>query len=201
MALRSTTATYGVAIATALVVIAIGLLPLVARSSAAKATPEVHASPMAGMGPMDAAGPTVPPVAGYAEGEEIRFIHTETSDPDLAATLTAMMGGSPVLVVPALADVPDAALATVYAFTNGVMPDNAMGPLGFQPDVFDRPPGTEGYSPLRAVNLVTWRDEQSARVLKSAAEVQAAAEAGEVAIAESGIVVNMPFLTWPGGHR
>lgn len=201
MTKRSITAPYGVAIATALVVIAIGLLPLIARGSAANATPEVHASPMAGMGPMDEGTPAIPPVMGYAEGEEIRFIHTETSDPDLAAILTEVMGGSPVLVVPALADIPGSALANVYAFANGVMPNGAMGPLGFQPDVFDRPPGTEGYSPLRAVNLVTWEDEQTARVLTSAAEVQAAAAAGEVAIEQPGIVVNMPFLTWPGGHR
>jgi hypothetical protein len=153
------------------------------------------------MGPMDEGTPVIPPVTGYADGEEIRFIHTETSDPDLAATLTEMMGGSPVLVVPALADVPESALANVYAFTNGVMPDGAMGPLSFQPDVFDRPPGTEGYSPLRAVHLVTWHDEQAARVLTSAGEVQAAEDAGEITIERPGIVVNMPFLTWPGGHR
>lgn len=163
---------------------------------------EMEATPQASpMGDMAADAPTVPPVTGYAEGEEILFIHTETSDADLAETLTEMMGGSPVLVVPALAEVPESALANVYAFTNGVMAEGAMGPLGFQPDVFDRPPGTDGYSPLRAVNLVTWEDDRDARVLRSAEEVLAAEEAGEVTIEQPGIVVNMPFLTWPGGHR
>jgi hypothetical protein len=97
--------------------------------------------------------------------------------------------------------VPESALATVYAFTNGVVPEGAAGPLGFQPDVFDTPPRTEGYSPLRAVNLVTWEEGATPRVLTSAAEVQAAAEQGEITIEETGIVVNMPFLTWPGGQR
>ncbi len=161
------------------------------------------ASPMSGMGAMsmDVDAPRVPPVIGYAEGEEIHFIHTEASDPELAQTLTQMMGGSPVLVVPALAEVPESALATVYAFTNGVVPENATGPLGFQPDVFDNPPGTEGYSPLRAVSLVTWNEDATPRVLTSAAEVQMAAEQGELTIEATGIVVNMPFLTWLGGQR
>lgn len=159
------------------------------------------ASPMAGMMEMPIEAPAVPPVAGYAEGEEIHFFHTEASDPAIAKTLTEMMGGSPVLVVPALAAVSESALATVYVFTNGVMPEGGTGPLGFQPDVFDNPPGTEGYSPLRSVHLVTWQDEGTARVLTSAADVLAAADRGELTIEEPGIVVNMPFLTWPGGHR
>ena len=158
-------------------------------------------APMGGMD-MNMDAPQVPAVVGYAEGEEIHFIHTEASDEQLAQTLTEMMGGSPVLVVPALAEVPVSALATIYAFTNGVTPEGGMGgPLGFQPDVFDNPPGTEGYSPLRAVHLVTWENDASPRLLTSAAEVQAAAEQGELTIEESGIIVNMPFLTWPGGQR
>ncbi len=193
--------TRGLPVVLAMLAVALmgGFASALGQTTMTEATP--MASPMAGMGPMRADAPTVPPVTGYAEGEEILFVHTEASDPDLAERLTEMMGGSPVLVVPALADVPESALADVYVFTNGVMPEGAMGPLGFQPDVFDNPPGTDGYSPLRAVNLVTWDDEQNARVLRSADEVLAAAEAGEVTIEQPGVVVNMPFLTWPGGQR
>lgn len=145
---------------------------------------------------MATTGLVVPPVKGFAEGHEIRFIHTEASDPQVAQMLTDMMG-SPVLVVASLAQVP-AALANVYVFTNGLRGD---GPFGFQPDVFDNPPGTESYHPLRAVNLATWRDGSSARELTSAAETKAAEATGELTIERSGAVVNMPFLTWPGGHR
>ena len=139
----------------------------------------------------------VPPVTAYAEGKEIRFIHTEVSDPKLAELLTRMMK-SPVLVVPPLAQAPEAALATVYVFKNGV---KGGGPFGFQADVFESPPGTDGYSPLRAVHVVAWKDERSTRVLRSAAEVKAAQAKGEVTIERPGVVVNMPFLTWPGGRR
>lgn len=139
----------------------------------------------------------IPPIKGYMEGKEIRFIHTEASDTNVAELLTDMMG-SPVLVVPSLAQAPKATLSNVYVFTNGI---SGEGPFKFQPDVFDNPPGTTGYSPLRALNLVTWKEEQIARKLKSVAEVEGAMEKGEVTIKQPGVVVNMPMLTWPGGRR
>lgn len=149
-------------------------------------------------GGMDAGGPVVPSVLGYAEGEEILFMHTEASDPGIADTLTTMMR-SPVLVVPGLAQVPEAALANVYVFTNGIQPRGARGPFEYQPDIFDSPPETPGYSPLRAVNLVTWADPSQARLLRSTDELFAAEAAGEVTVERPGAVVNMPLLTWPGG--
>ena len=159
--------------------------------------------PMAAMGgmKMPANAPTAPPVTGYSEGQEILFIHTETSDPKIAKILTDMMGGSPVLVVPALAKARKELLARVYVFTNGKTGDGPMGPLGGQADIFEYPPGDKGYRPLRAITLVTWQDETSARVLKSVAELQRVIDSGAVRIKQPGIVVNMPFLTWPGGKR
>ena len=141
--------------------------------------------------------PVIPAGMAYVDGQEIRFIHTEVSDPDIAQLLTDMMA-SPVLVVPALAEVPDSALATVYVFTNG---PEGMGPLGFQPDVFDNPPGTPGYTPLRRIHLVTWADPAAAVELKSAADVQAAIAEGRLTEEVPGVVVNMPFVTWPDGQR
>jgi hypothetical protein len=141
--------------------------------------------------------PAEPPVNGYAEGREIKFMHTEVSDPKIARILTDMIG-SPVFTVPSLARVPESALAHVYVFANG-MKDG--GPLKFQGDVFDNLPGTPGYSPLRRIMLVTWNDRVRPRVLKSIAAVKDAEAAGELTIKDSGVVVNIPLLTWPGGHR
>lgn len=140
---------------------------------------------------------TVPPVKGYLDGLEIRFIHTEASDAGVADMLTRMMG-SPVLVVPSLAQVPPSALANVYVFKNGIAGE---GPFGFQADVFENGPNRAGYSPLRAVQLVTWKDPTKGRLLRSAEEVRTAEAAGELAIERPGAVVNMPLLTWPGGQR
>jgi hypothetical protein len=153
------------------------------------------------MAEMSADAPRVPPVFGYYGGEEVFFIHTETSDPDIASTLEEMMG-SPVPVVESLAEMPEAARSAVYVFTNGVVPDGtSSGPLGFAPDVFDTAPGDEEYTPLREVMLVTWSAEADARVLTSEQEVLDAEAAGELDIEDTGIVVNMPLLTWPGGQR
>jgi hypothetical protein len=152
------------------------------------------------MGTMPADAPVMPAVTGYSEGQVILFLHTATSDPAIAKILTDMMG-SPVLVVPSLAEVPNKLLAQVYVFTNGLTPEGARGPLGFQPDIFDSPPGLPGYTPLRRIVLVTWKDGSSARLLKSAAEVEAILNTGDVTAERPGIVVNMPMLTWPSGRR
>lgn len=141
--------------------------------------------------------PSVPAGLAYAEGEEIRFIHTETSDAEIAGLLTDMMS-SPVLHVPSLAEIPESATAIAYVFANG---PEGMGPFGFQVDVFDNPPGSAGYSPLRRLHIVTWADPAQAVVLTSAAAVLEAEKNGLVTVEAKPIVVNMPFLTWPGGGR
>lgn len=139
----------------------------------------------------------LPAGKAFAEGKEIFFVHTEASDEDVAKLLSDMMT-SPVLYVPALAKTPDEALANVYVFDNGL---EGMGPFGFQADVFDNPPGITGYSPLRRINVVTWVDPAKARMLTSVAEILSAKDAGEVTIAQPGVVVNMPFVVWDGGQR
>lgn len=141
--------------------------------------------------------PAVPSIKGYLDGQEVLFQHTEVSDPKVAELLSEMVA-SPVLVVPALAEAPASLLATVYVFKNGV---RGGGPFKYQPDVFDNPPGSDGYRPLRTVALVTWKSERAARVLRSEREVKAAEQAGEIVIERPGVVVNMPLVTWPGGGR
>lgn len=142
-------------------------------------------------------GGRVPSVQGFYEGKTITFMHTEASDPSVAKKLTGMKG-SPVLEVPELADVSASSLAKVYVFQNGV---RGGGPFGFQPDVFDSAPGDPGYRPLRSVELVTWNPGVKPKVLRSSAEIEAAAARGEINVESFGVVVNMPFLTWPGGRR
>jgi hypothetical protein len=139
----------------------------------------------------------LPAGKAYAEGKEIFFVHTEASDTAIAEKLTNMMK-SPVLYVPALAQAPDSALANVYVFSNGI---KGKGPLGFQSDVFDNPPGSAGYSPLRRLNVITWANESQASELKSAADVLAAEKSGALTIAQPGVVINMPFVVWDGGKR
>ncbi len=86
-------------------------------------------------GPAKTAKAELPVDKGYAEGKEIYFAHTEASNADVAQKMAAGMK-SPVLYVPALANVPPEALANVYAFTNGV---KGASMSGFQLSVFDNP--------------------------------------------------------------
>lgn len=145
--------------------------------------------------------PRFPPVAAYYDGERVFFAHTETSDPEIAELLTGMMAGSPVITVPELADIPEAARGPVYVFTNGVQPEDARGPLGYQPDVFDTAPGDPGYTPLRQLVLLTWSGDAEPRLLISSDEIDQAVDAGELSAERSDAVINMPLLTWPAGHR
>ncbi len=139
----------------------------------------------------------LPAGKAYADSKEIYFVHTEASDPGVAELLTNMMN-SPVIYVPTLANIPAESLADVYVFDNGI---KGMGPFGFQEDVFDNPPGTEGYTPLRRVNVVTWANPANARLLTSLNEIKVAESAGELTITQPGVVVNMPFVVWDGGKR
>lgn len=157
-------------------------------------------SGMAQMGGTSAA-PTseelAPLVRGFYRGGEVFFIHTEASDPDVAGMLTMMMGPQ-VVHVPRLADAPASITGNVFVFKNGVP---GPGPFGFQPDVFDSVPDEPGYAPLRGVSIVTWNEGATPLELRSVAEVEAAAQRGEIRIERSGVVVNMPILVWPGGRR
>lgn len=155
---------------------------------------------MAGGG-MSPDAPRVPAVFGYYDGQPVAFIHPEASDPAIAQMLEQMMG-SPVPVVASLADVPDSARGIVYVFANGEVPTNTpTGPLGFQPDVFDSVPGDPDYTPLREIVQVSWVDEGQAEVLTSAEQIRTAEAAGHLTLKRTGVVVNMPLLTWPGGQR
>jgi hypothetical protein len=80
---------------------------------------------------------------------------------------------------------PENKLAPIWAFTNG-----ADG----QRNVIDVAPGDRGYSPLWRVVMVTWADDATPRVLRSAAQVKSAAAAGEVTLEQTTTVVNCPVV-------
>ena len=76
-------------------------------------------------------------------------------------------------------------VAPIWAFTNG-----AAG----QRNVIDVVPGQRGYTPLWRVNMVTWADGETPRVLRSAAAIRAAVAAGTVDVRRTATVVNCPVL-------
>lgn len=171
----------------------------IASPTALPVPPPTQANVMGVTGMMAVADTSTlaPAVTGYYRGGEVTFIHTEASDPDVAAMLTKMMGPR-VQLVPALSSVPVMSAGDVYVFTNGV---TGSGPFGFQSDVFNSVPGDMEYSPLRQLNLATWATTATPRVLRSVEEVREAERRGELSVRQPGVVVNMPILSWPGGHR
>lgn len=138
-----------------------------------------------------------PLVPAYYKGEEAFFIHTETSNRQVAEMLTKMMGPE-VVYVPQLADVQESLLTPIYVFENGV---EGTGPFGYQRDILTSVPDTEDYSPLRQIYLVTWNEEAEPRVLRSAEAVQQAIEQDLLSVERTDRIVNAPVLAWPGGHR
>ena len=141
--------------------------------------------------------PAIPASVAYLEGEQIYYICTEISDAGLADILTKKLE-SPVVTVPLLTKSSYEVTSGVYVFKNGV---EGKGLLDFQLDILDSPPGTDGYTPIRRLYLVSWNPGSTAREIKSLADLNVAEKAGEITITESTIIANMPIITWPGGSR
>lgn len=105
--------------------------------------------------------------------------------------MMAELTGFDVQVVPELANVPRNALANLYLFMNGVEGPN---PFGFQMNVLDSTLGDPGYSPLWRHTFVTWNEGVESRELTSEKAILEAAEAGDVTLERSNLVVNCPVL-------
>src|SRR3989337_1901011 len=138
---------------------------------------------------------TIPLTKGYVKGSEVFYISTESSDKDLADSLTKLTGFR-VAYTPALQKTPADALAQIYAFKHGI---EGSVPLGFQPNLAASQPGDVNYSPIWAVNIVEWNEGVLPRELKSQTEVLDAQKNNEITVTVSGLIVNCPFVQWNGG--
>jgi hypothetical protein len=71
---------------------------------------------------------------------------------------------------------------------------NKVAPIWTVTNIIDTVPGRADYSPLWAVEKVTFADGVAPRLLRSRADVLAAQEAGDVTIEKTSIVVNCPVV-------
>lgn len=76
-------------------------------------------------------------------------------------------------------------VAPIWAFANGA---------DEQKNVVDVVPGDRAYTPLWRVSMVRWKEGVEPRVLRSAAQIRAAAAAGDVTIMSTRTVVNCPIV-------
>lgn len=140
---------------------------------------------------------TIPMHQGFYNGESVYYIITDSSDPAHAEVITENQGWN-VELAPLLANAPAEALSKTYMFKNGISGD---GVHGFQGEVFTSTPAQpEDYSALTSHVHVTWNDGVEARILDSDEMIMAAADAGDVTLAELPVVLNMPQIIWPEGQ-
>lgn len=132
----------------------------------------------------------IPLAKGYLNGSEISFIATEASDKTVAQQETEFLGFN-VNFSPLLSQIPEDSLNQAYVFTNGI---SGEGPFGFQIPVLSAKPGGSNYSPLLHVNTATWKDNSSAKILKSVQDILDAEKKDDLTINKTGIVVNHPVI-------
>jgi hypothetical protein len=123
---------------------------------------------------------------GWVDGEELTFIRTDASDEDFA-------NQEGLVYVPLMAnalDQPDSH-GDLYLFDDGHEE---------QLPVFSTSPADgENFSPAFHIHYVRGGGERE-EPLTSIQDILDAAEAGELEIDETDIIVNYPVITWPGGQ-
>ncbi len=132
-----------------------------------------------------------PVVSGYAHGKPVDYLLQEISDPMVTTLMRSKTSGFPLATVESLGDAPPEALADLYLFMNGLAGPN---PFGFQKNVIDTVTGEPGYSPLWRHTFVKWNEGKTPRELKSEEEIVAAAQAGDVTLEASKLVINCPVI-------
>lgn len=128
----------------------------------------------------------LPKHRAWVEGRPVEYVTTDISD-------AAMAAEAGVNHVPRLARALGAGQASlterVYKFADGVQISVfASGPAPLSAALPD-----PNYSPLWRLVLVTWKSGATVRELRSEEAVLAAADAGELALAVTDIVVNCPI--------
>lgn len=129
-------------------------------------------------------------------GEQVLYIMTDSSDTGLAQSVSESQDWR-VTHAPAIAGAPQDALQDMYVFANGV---RGAGLYGYQPEVFSGTPEEPGYGALAAVIEITWKKGQNRTLLESAQDILDARDGGRIEFDETGTVVNVPQIVWPGGQ-
>jgi hypothetical protein len=140
---------------------------------------------------------TLPAIAGWYDGMRVYYVTTEITDPTMARNAGVTYAPRLEDAVPEYPKPPElrTVLERVYKF-----------PGNEQDAVFasaPTPPGPESsdkaYSPLWLAYMVRWNDRSHARVLTSEEAIQAAADANEVSVERTSIVINCPIVWTESG--
>jgi hypothetical protein len=140
---------------------------------------------------------TLPAFAGWYDGMRVYYVTTEITDPTMARNAGVTFAPRLEDAVPEYPKPPEVrtVLERVYKF-----------PGNEQDAVFasvPTPPGPESsdlsYSPLWLAYMVKWNDRSHIRALTSEEAIQAAADANEVTVERTSIVINCPIVWTASG--
>jgi hypothetical protein len=140
---------------------------------------------------------TLPAIAGWYDGKRVYYVTTEITDPTMARNAGVTYAPRLEDAVPEYPKPPElrTVLERVYKF-----------PGNEQDAVFasaPTPPGPESsdpaYSPLWLAYMVRWNDHSRPRALTSEQAIQAAADANEVSVERTSIVINCPIIWTASG--
>jgi hypothetical protein len=123
---------------------------------------------------------------GWVDGEDVTFVRTDASDQSFAEQ-------EGLVYVPLMAN----ALEMPDSYTDLYLFEDAMD--GQLPVMSSSPADGEAFSPAFRVHYVTVNGGDG-DPLTSAADILDAADAGDVSVDATDIIVNYPVVTWPGGQ-
>lgn len=139
----------------------------------------------------------IPMHKGLYNEEPLYYIITDTND-QTHKDLIAEKQKWKVELAPPLSSTPQAALQTVYMFTDGIKGD---GIHGYQDEVFSSTPAQrDQYSALAKIVHVKWKIGQVPELLNSVEKIMKAKEAGRIDLEETQVIINMPQVVWSGGQ-
>ncbi|MBI3623194.1 hypothetical protein HY212_03910 [Candidatus Pacearchaeota archaeon] len=139
---------------------------------------------------------TAPLHLGFFNTSPVYYIITDTNDKKSATVISEKqkwkVGNSPTL-----SNLPKESLGKVYFFDNGIV---GNGTNGFQNDIFSSTPAQDQYTPLRSVIHVIWNTANTPEILNSEKKILDANMTGKVKLTDTGVIINMPQIMWPGGQ-
>lgn len=123
---------------------------------------------------------------GWVDGEEVTFIRTDASDEDFA-------NEEGLVYVPLMANALDepGSHSELYLFENGHADQ--------RPVMSSSPADGENFSPAFRIHYCN-SDMMMDEPLTSEQDILDAAEAGDIELEDTDIIVNYPLITWPGGQ-
>lgn len=123
---------------------------------------------------------------GWVNGEDVTFIRTDASDEDFA-------NAEGLVYVPLMANALDepGSHSELYLFENGTEDQ--------RPVMSSSPADGENYSPAFRIHYCR-RDDMMGEPMTSEQDILDAAEAGDIELEDTDIIVNYPLITWPGGQ-